>query len=286
MDPQGVEIRKRKRLRRRQYLNKGPNFLWHVDSYDKLKPYGICINGCIDGFSRHIIWLRVGSTSSDPKVIGGYYLDVVKEIGGCPLTVRCDMGNENKTLEHLQVTLNEVFKDGTCRRPPFIVGKSTHNQRIEAWWGVLRKHSAQFWMNLFQTLKEDNLFDGSFLDKSLIQFCFANLIQRDMDQVILEWNVHRISRSRNSISPTGKPAIMFEMPSLYNADNYLIPVPSFATDEMSIHCAYNSYPCDKDFYDLCNILISENMYSIVVDPYAAVNLYTNLRHDLLDIFAN
>lgn len=68
LDPTGVEVRKRRRLRRRQYYNKGPNFLWHVDSYDKLKPYGICINGCIDGFSRQIIWLRAGSTSSDPKV--------------------------------------------------------------------------------------------------------------------------------------------------------------------------------------------------------------------------
>lgn len=68
LDPQGMEIRKRKRLRRRQYYSKGPNFLWHMDSYDKLKPYGICINGCIDGFSRQIIWLRAGPTSSDPKV--------------------------------------------------------------------------------------------------------------------------------------------------------------------------------------------------------------------------
>lgn len=68
LDPEGVSIRKKRRLRRRQYFNKGPNYLWHMDSYDKLKPYGICINGCIDGFSRHIIYLRAGSTSSDPKV--------------------------------------------------------------------------------------------------------------------------------------------------------------------------------------------------------------------------
>ncbi|KAJ8914173.1 hypothetical protein NQ315_016252 [Exocentrus adspersus] len=51
LDPDGVEIRKRKRLRRRQYSSKGANFVWHMDSYDKLKRYGICINGCIDGFS-------------------------------------------------------------------------------------------------------------------------------------------------------------------------------------------------------------------------------------------
>ena len=68
LDPTGVESRKRKRLRRRQYFNKGPNYLWHMDSYDKLKPYGICINGCVDGFSRYIIWLHAGSTASDPKV--------------------------------------------------------------------------------------------------------------------------------------------------------------------------------------------------------------------------
>ena len=27
----------------------GPNFIWHMDGYDKLKPYGITIHGCIDG---------------------------------------------------------------------------------------------------------------------------------------------------------------------------------------------------------------------------------------------
>ena len=27
----------------------GPNFSWHCDGYDKLKPFGIAIHGCIDG---------------------------------------------------------------------------------------------------------------------------------------------------------------------------------------------------------------------------------------------
>ena len=27
----------------------GPNYLWHVDGYDKLTPYGLNIHGCIDG---------------------------------------------------------------------------------------------------------------------------------------------------------------------------------------------------------------------------------------------
>ena len=35
LDPEGVELRRRKRLRRRKYYAKGHNNLWHVDSYDK-----------------------------------------------------------------------------------------------------------------------------------------------------------------------------------------------------------------------------------------------------------
>jgi len=59
LDPQGVNDRRRKRLRRRKYRNQGPNSVWHIDGHDKLKPYGFSIHGCIDGFSRRIIWLEV-----------------------------------------------------------------------------------------------------------------------------------------------------------------------------------------------------------------------------------
>lgn len=27
----------------------GPDFVWHLDGYDKLKPYGFAIHGYIDG---------------------------------------------------------------------------------------------------------------------------------------------------------------------------------------------------------------------------------------------
>ena len=29
--------------------NKGPNYIWHIDGYDKLSPFGLTIHGCIDG---------------------------------------------------------------------------------------------------------------------------------------------------------------------------------------------------------------------------------------------
>jgi hypothetical protein len=36
IDKDGVDKRKGKKLIRRKYHNKGPNYVWHMDGYDKL----------------------------------------------------------------------------------------------------------------------------------------------------------------------------------------------------------------------------------------------------------
>ena len=58
--------------------------MWHLDYYDKLKPYWVCINGCIDGYSRQILWLEASLTNSDPGVIAGYFMETVRDKLGCP----------------------------------------------------------------------------------------------------------------------------------------------------------------------------------------------------------
>ena len=30
----------------------GPDYTWHVDGYNKLKPYGFAIHDCIDGYEK------------------------------------------------------------------------------------------------------------------------------------------------------------------------------------------------------------------------------------------
>ena len=87
LDPEGVLLRSRHRFRRRTYSVKGPNYIWHLDGYDKLKPFGFPIHGAIDGYSRRILWLRVMCTNNDPQVIAGFYIQCIKQIGGggeCP----------------------------------------------------------------------------------------------------------------------------------------------------------------------------------------------------------
>ena len=74
LDPEGIEIRRSRRLRRRTYRVPGPNYCWHTDGYDKLKPYGFPIYGCIDGWSRKIIWVRVAQSNNNPLVPGSFIL--------------------------------------------------------------------------------------------------------------------------------------------------------------------------------------------------------------------
>ena len=50
-DPEGVELRSPQRLGRRVFQCKGPNYLWHIDWYDKLKRFGFCVHGAVDGLS-------------------------------------------------------------------------------------------------------------------------------------------------------------------------------------------------------------------------------------------
>lgn len=54
LDPYGVEQPHRNHLMRCTYVNPGPDFMWHGD---KLEPFGVCINGATDGFSRAVIWV-------------------------------------------------------------------------------------------------------------------------------------------------------------------------------------------------------------------------------------
>ena len=67
LGPEGVSARSRHKLQRRLYNAREPNYVWHIDGYDKIKPYGFAIHGSIDGYSREILWLKVLAINDNPK---------------------------------------------------------------------------------------------------------------------------------------------------------------------------------------------------------------------------
>ena len=50
---------------------------------------GFAIHGCIDGFSRKILWCHVDATNNDPRYIAKYYYDFVKFSKGIVIEFVC-----------------------------------------------------------------------------------------------------------------------------------------------------------------------------------------------------
>ena len=77
-------------------------FAGTIDGYDKFKPFGFPIHGCIDGWSRKIMWLQVARSNNNPEVPAKNFLECVTKYGGCPVKVRSDCGTENGVLAAIQ----------------------------------------------------------------------------------------------------------------------------------------------------------------------------------------
>jgi hypothetical protein len=227
LDPEGTELRKAHRLKRREYHNPGPNYAWHMDGYDKLKPWGFPIHGAIDGFSRKILWLNVTRSNNSPNNIAKFYLKTVEEHKGCPVEMVTDLGTENGLVASTQC----YFRDNhdAHRYVP-----SPRNQRIEAWWSFFSRNRSTWWRNFFSDLESREEIDLSYdLSKECVWYCFHDLLQKDIDTVKEHWNTHRIRRSRYNTVP-GRPDSLFYFPESHGGvSNLLKEVP-----EQEINYAY------------------------------------------------
>ncbi|EDO47548.1 predicted protein [Nematostella vectensis] len=217
IDPNGVELRKAHKLKRRVYRSLGPKSTWHADGYDKLKPYGFPMHACIDGFSRKVIWLYVTRSNNYPDNIASYYLDAVKQLGGCPRELDTDLGTENGTMAGIH---SFFLDDPNSHR--YVA--SPRNQRIECWWSFLRKNWSTWWMNLFKDMIEKAVHTADKLHLECLWFCFAELLQNDLKRVGDSWNTHYIRKSRHD-TVAGRPDAIFHLPESYGGiDNLLVPV--------------------------------------------------------------
>ena len=209
IDPEGVDHRRRRRLHRSKYISQGPNFAWHIDGHDKLKPYGFSIHGCIDGFSRKLLWLEVGPTNKMPEVVAKYYLDTVKKVGGIPNKIKADDGTEHALIEPIHVSLRNIEADDDESIESFSIITSPRNQRIEAYWSILQRDRIGWWRRFFLELSDLDLFsneDPVIVD--CIRFCFMHLVRKDLQSVLEDWNTHIISGARRNNGQRGRPDSM------------------------------------------------------------------------------
>ncbi|KAJ8676045.1 hypothetical protein QAD02_011831 [Eretmocerus hayati] len=134
------------------YRVTGSNYLWHIDGYDKIKRYEFAIHGCVDGYSRKVVWLFVATTNNKPGVMGNDYLITLKKLELMPIIIRSDRGSENAIIDILHIALRWHHKDRHAGERSFYKGKSTANERVEKFWRQLRNHTCEEYIKTFKTL--------------------------------------------------------------------------------------------------------------------------------------
>ena len=144
VDPRGVEQRKHGHLHRRMYVSPGANFCWLINGYDKLKPFGFSIHGCVDGLSQRIRWLEVRHSNKNPRLIARYFLRSVKGAHGCPVR-----GTQNGILAAMQCYLCTEGLDEYAASKAHKYMKSTRNQQTESYWSHFRRQRSSWWIDFF-----------------------------------------------------------------------------------------------------------------------------------------
>lgn len=196
----------------------------------------------------------------------------MKTLGIVPRILRCDKGTENTTLALLQLFFRYNHTDSMSGLKSFIYGRSVSNQRIEAWWGTLRRQGMQWLISFFKDQKDSNEYDElNPIHVECFKLCFTRLVQAELDRIAVSWNRHSIREQRNAEIPSGKPDLMYFIPEVFGGHNFGKRVD---LEDVNACCEiYGSRRkiCCQEFEDLARLLIPD--LQVPVNVHDALQLY-------------
>lgn len=165
----------------------------HLDGHHKLIRWRFVIHGAIDGYSRTVVFLHA-STNNKATTVLGLFVDAA-QVFHYPRRIRTDYGTENVAVA------KEMLNKYGVKAKPVLTGKSVHNQRIERLWRDVHTFIVIYFKNIFHYLESMYLLDPeSEIDLFALHYVFLPMINRAIDQFILQWNNHPIS-GHKGLSP-------------------------------------------------------------------------------------
>lgn len=248
IDPIGRNMRRRYAICRRVYNVPGANSLWHIDSNHKLISWRFVLHGCVDGFSRTIIYLECCTDNTAETVVQLFN----KGIGefGLPSRVRGDRGVENVDVARLMIARRGE------NRGSFIAGRSVHNQRIERLWAEVNRVLSALYIGIFKFLEEGMLLDP--LDEQhlfALHFAYLPRINASLSEFREQWNHHGLKTSGHQspltlwqtnmiCTPDDSPLVNFEdygidndgpVPEVISDNNVIVPNSTVELTEEQLH---------------------------------------------------
>lgn len=136
LDEEGLKRRqpKKKKDNRQKgnFTTKGVNWVHSLDGHCKLMGYQrdtfpLAIYGCLDTASRKILFLKVWTTNSDPKIVAKWYFDYLNDSRVIASKLRMDKGTETGLMATMHAYIHGLQGEATPQNT-VLYGPSTSNQ--------------------------------------------------------------------------------------------------------------------------------------------------------------
>ncbi|KAI7946660.1 hypothetical protein MJO29_011187 [Puccinia striiformis f. sp. tritici] len=208
LDPDRVQARSKRVLKRRVFNTPGPNHIWSADGHDKLKKFGITLYGFIDTWSRKILGIFVHITTNDPRHIRYYYLQLVKSQGGIPRRMTTDRGTETIHMPGHQINLTEQYD-------------------------IDINYNCELINQLYEADEKKYYHPEDPLEKLLFIYLWVPLLQVELDEWTSNYNNYKQQWDPKSMLPTKCSAQWaYEYPKEVGGEQGLIPVPASAANTL------------------------------------------------------
>ena len=192
VDPRNTALRWGALVSRRVYFVPWPNSLWHLDGHHSLIRWGFIIHGCIDGYSRRIIFLRCSTNNLASTVLSLFESAVERDGGLWPSRIRVDYGVENISVCEAMVAVRGEA------RGSFIAGSLTRNQRIERLWRDVFRCICHLFYYTFYAMEQTGLLD---VENPIHLFTLQHVYSARINSALREWmisfNDHPVQTEHN-----------------------------------------------------------------------------------------
>ena len=135
-----------------KYRNPGRNYVWHIDGHEKPKPFCFSVYGCIDEFSRKLIWLDITPSNKVREIIWKYYLKTEKRLKVVPKRMKLDNGTGHSLIEPMHIYLPSLNDNTGDALHSSSIMSSSVNQRINSHCSKFVVGRPGWWKSFFQDI--------------------------------------------------------------------------------------------------------------------------------------